>query len=281
MKRILDGFKRITLKTIINIILIIISAFALLPLLWTLWSSFKTSVEFSRDQVGLPKSLYLGNYAEAFRVANMSVTSLNTVIVTISAVFLICVFSFIVSYFVSRFQFRGNRTIYFLFLAGMLIPVHSFLVPIYIQFSRLGMTNNLFFLILVDAAFALPLTVVLIENFLRGVPMEVEEAAVIDGASLSQRISLVAFPMCRPIMATVLILQSLWTWNEFPFALTLINDTEKRTLPLAMSNFRGEYTIDYTSLFAALILVSLPIIIIYSIFSKRIMEGMTAGAVKG
>lgn len=269
------------LKILINAIMIIVTACSLFPLLWTLWSSFKTSVEFASNQVGLPHEFYLGNYKEAYRVANMNVTIPNTIFVTVGAVIIIIVFSFIIGYFCNRFTFMGKRFVYLLFLTGMLIPVHSFMVPVAIQASNMKMTDNLWILMMTDAAFGLSLPVVLIENFLNGVPREVEEAAVIDGTSLGQRIMLVVVPMTRPIISTVVILESLWMWNEFPFALTLINDTMRRTLPLAMSNFRGEHKVDYTSLFAGLILVSLPIFIVYSFFSNQIMEGMTAGAVKG
>lgn len=279
---ILEKSKIAFLKFMINLFLSIVTLCAMFPLLWVFWSSFKTSAEFSKDQVGLPKNfLNLQNYFDAFRVADMAATSVNTAVVTICAVAIICVFSFLVAYFINRYCFKGRKLIYGLFLLGMMFPVHSFLVPVYVQFSKLGMLNSLFTLILVDAAFAMPLSIVLIENFLREVPLEVEEAAIIDGASLWQRLCHVSLPMSRPIMATLLIIQSLWTWNEYPFALSLINSSSKRTLPVAMSNFRGDHSIDYTPMFAGLVLVSLPILIVYSIFSKKIMEGMTAGAVKG
>lgn len=143
------------------------------------------------------------------------------------------------------------------------------------------MLNNLFVLSMINAAFAMPFCVVLVENYMDTIPIEIEEAAIIDGASTFQRLIHIVHPLAKPIMATITIIESLWIWNEFPLALTLINDASKRTLPLAMSNFRGEFSMDYTSLFAALVMVSLPIIILYSIFHKQVMEGMTAGAVKG
>lgn len=271
----------IALKILINLVFILIVVFSMAPLFWTVLTSFKSSAEFSHNQLGFPKELYWGNYVNAFIVANMKVTVFNTLFVTVLSVAIVFIFTFILSYFINRCRFPGRGLVFGCVLLGLMIPVHSFLVPIHILFTSLGMLNNLVFLSLINAAFAMPFCTVLVENFLDGVPLEIEEAAIIDGASTTQRLMLVVLPMCRPIMATITIIESLWIWNEFPLALTLLNDASKRTLPLAMSNFRGEFSMDYTSLFAALVMVSIPIIVVYSLCHRQIMDGMTAGAIKG
>lgn len=185
------------------------------------------------------------------------------------------------AYFVNRFRFRGRKLIYFLFIAGMMIPVHGFLVPLYIQFSRMGMTDKWYTLLFPLTAFNLPFSLILAENFLKGIPIDMEESSMLDGATLRQRIFYIVLPMCQPIISTLLILNFLWTWNDYPFALTLLSSDALKTLPLGISNFKGEKSTDYPTMFAALTLVSLPVIAVYSAFSNRIMEGMTAGAVKG
>lgn len=268
-------------RILVNLVMTFFTVISLYPLLWMVLSSFKTGKDFASNMLWLPRQFYLENYPKAIKVTNMGTAAMNSLYVTVSATLLILAFAFIIAYFVNRYRFPGRRVVYGLFLVGMLIPVYSFLVPVYVMFSRLGLTNSLTALILPNTALALPLAVILIENFLTGIPIDMEEAALIDGASLSQRILRVVLPLASPIISTLLILEIIWVWNEFPFALTLINDATKRTLPLTISNFKGEFDIDFTPLFAALVMTSIPVVAIYFAFSERIMEGMTAGAVKG
>lgn len=268
-------------QILLNAFMILITLFALYPLIWMVLSSLKTEKDFVGNQLGLPAEWSFSNYARAWHTANMDTAVLNSLFVTVISVLLVVALSFILAYMLNRYRFGGRGLIYSLFLLGMMIPAHSFIIPIYIQFMKLRMLDNLVSLILLNTAFAMPFSVVLIENFMSGVPVEIDEATIIDGANLMQRIFSVTLPLCRPILMTVLILQSMWIWNEFPFALTIITQIQKRTLPITIVNFKGEHTIDYTAMFAALVLVSIPIIVIYSAFSEKIMEGMTTGSVKG
>ena len=265
----------------LNIILLFFTVVSLYPLLWMLFSSFKTGKEFAANMLSLPTQLYWENYRKAIKVTNMGQAAMNSLYVTLFSVVFILLFAFIIAYFINRYRFKGRNLIYGFFLVGMLVPVYSFLVPVFVMFSKVHMLDNLTALILPNVAFALPLSVILMENFLTGIPLEIEEAAMIDGASQGQRIFHVILPMAKPIISTVFILELIWIWNEFPFALTLITDSDLRTLPLTISNFKGEFDIDFTPLFAALVMASAPVIAIYFAFSERIMEGMTAGAVKG
>lgn len=268
-------------QILLNAFMILITLFALYPLIWMVLSSLKTEKDFVGNQLGLPAEWSFSNYVRAWHTANMDTAVLNSLFVTVISVLLVVALSFILAYMLNRYRFGGRGLIYSLFLLGMMIPAHSFIIPIYIQFMKLRMLDNLVSLILLNTAFAMPFSVVLIENFMSGVPVEIDEATIIDGANLMQRIFSVTLPLCRPILMTVLILQSMWIWNEFPFALTIITQIQKRTLPITIVNFKGEHTIDYTAMFAALVLVSIPIIVIYSAFSEKIMEGMTTGSVKG
>jgi raffinose/stachyose/melibiose transport system permease protein len=273
--------RTLTFGIALNGIMAFASALALFPLFWMVNSSFKTEASFLKDVFGMPTSLRLENYALAIKVGRLAEYTINSLYITVISVFLVVCFSFIAGYFINRFRFPGRRLIYALFLVGMMIPVHGFLVPLYIQFSWLGMTNKWYTLILPDTAFALPLAVMLVENFLNGIPFEIEESAIMDGAGLATRLVYVVMPICKPILATILIINSLWIWNEFPFALTMISSRPLRTLPLGLSNFRGEHAVQFVQQLAAITLVSIPIFVVYSIFSRKIMDGMTAGAIKG
>jgi raffinose/stachyose/melibiose transport system permease protein len=143
------------------------------------------------------------------------------------------------------------------------------------------MVNNRFTLILPYIAFGLPVAIFLMESFIHSIPTEVEEASIIDGASLNKRLFKIVFPMCKPIISTVLILSFLNVWNEFPFALVLLTDDKLKTLPVSLTVFKGQYQISYPNIMAGLMLNSIPIIIFYLFFSKKVTEGMVAGAVKG
>jgi raffinose/stachyose/melibiose transport system permease protein len=271
----------ITAKLFLNIFFIIISVLSIYPLIWMAYSGFKTDPEFAMSIISLPSTVDFKSYERAIRIGRLGRAFFNNLYVTPVCVILITVFSFIVAYFLNRFRFRGRNILFVLFTLGLLTPVHGFLVPLYIQFSRLRLIDNWYSLFFPITAFNMPLAIILYENFLNSVPHEVEESAMIDGATIGQQMISIAFPMCKPIVSTVMVVDFLWVWNEYPFALVLINKQALKTLSLGLSNFRGEQTTSYPPLFAALTLVTIPIIIVYAIFSKQIMQGMTAGAVKG
>lgn len=269
------------IKTILNIFFIALTVFCIYPLLWMFYSSFKTDQEFALNIITLPSHIDLTAVTEAISIGKIDKYFLNNLYVAPGSVILITLFSFIVAYFLNRFNFRGKKALSLLFTIGMLIPVHGFLVPLYIEFYKLGLTNKWFTLFFPITAFNMPLAIILYENFLDSVPYEVEESAMIDGATLGQRMRHVAVPMSKPIIVTVMIVDFLWAWNEYPFALVLLNDDKYKTLSLGLSNFRGERSTSYPLLFCGMALVTIPILIVYCCFSNQIMQGMTAGAVKG
>lgn len=268
-------------KLFLNFFFIIISLMAIFPIIWMVYSSFKTDQEFAVDIISLPSHLDFSVYVRAIIIGKFDRYIYNNLYVTFVCVILITLFSFIIAYFLNRFRFKFRNFLFLLFTIGLLTPIYGFLVPLYIQFSNLGLVDKWFTLFFPITAFNMPLAIILYENFLSSVPYEVEESAMIDGAKLFQRIVSIALPMCTPILATVMVLDFLWVWNEYPFALILLNSDSLKTLSLGLSNFRGEQSTSYPLLFAALTLVTIPIIIVYSIFSNKIMEGMSAGAVKG
>ena len=168
-----------------------------------------------------------------------------------------------------------------MFLLGMLIPIHSLLVPIVVVFQKCGMYNKWFTLLLPYISFGLPIGIFLIESYLKGIPVELEEAAAIDGSSFTNTLFSIILPVCKPILATVGIIQTFACWNEFSFALVLINDVKYQTVPLALTNFSGQFSTNYPRMMTAMLITMAPIIILYFLFSKQIIKGMVAGAVKG
>jgi raffinose/stachyose/melibiose transport system permease protein len=264
-----------------NLFLFTFAITALFPLIWMFYNSFKTSPEFAQNIFALPKSLYLQNYADIFKNSKVFVSLFNSLFNSVIATVGIILISFVVAYFLARYRFPGRNWLYAFFLFGLLVPIHGLLVPVFIQFKTLGMIDNRFTLLPPYIAFGLSGTIFLIESYIRALPTEVEEAAFMDGATTFDLLARVIFPMCRPIIATTAILSFLSTWNEFPFALVLLNDDVYKTIPLWLNTFQGERTVNYPGLMAALMIASVPVIAVYLIFREKIIQGFVAGAVRG
>lgn len=271
------------LNVFLNGLMLFFSLSCIFPLVWMLYSSLKLKREFNADIIGLPSSPTISNFVKVltnpdYHIVDSLINSLRT---TFIAVFFIVLFGFIVGYFLARVDFKGHKLIWIILLMGMLIPIHSLLVPIYVVFNKLKISNHWYTLLIPYIAFGLPIAVFLVQGFLSGVPLELEEAAAIDGCSFSQTMFLIIMPICRPIMITIAIVQTFSCWNEFSFALVLIKDTRLQTVPLAMTQFTGQFASDYPKIMAAMLITMAPIVILYFAFSKQIIKGMVAGAVKG
>lgn len=275
--------KRGILGFFLNLLMILFSASCIFPLVWMFYSSLKTKRVFNADIIGLPKSPTFENYVKImtnkdYHIGQSMWASVRT---TVFSLFFIVLFGFIVGYILSRIKFKGNRILYIMFLMGMLIPVHSLLVPIYVVFNKTGLGNKWFTLIIPYVAFGLPMAVFLVEGFIKAIPVELEEAAAIDGSSFTRTLFSIILPVAKPILVTIAIIQVFSCWNEFSFALVLIKDVRLQTVPLAMTMFKGQFASDYPKIMAAMLTTMAPIVVLYFIFSKQIIKGMVAGAVKG
>lgn len=278
-----EKLKRGSLSVFLNAFLVVFSLSCIFPLVWLFYSSLKEKRVFNADIIGLPKSPTFINYVNIltnkdYHIFQSMVNSFRT---TILSVFFIVLFGFIVGYILSRISFRGNRVLYLIFLMGMLIPIHSLLVPIYVVFQKTNLLDHWYTLLVPYIAFGLPIAIFLVEGFVKGIPTALEEAAAIDGSTFTRTLFQIILPICKPILVTIGIIQTFACWNEFSFALVLMNDTRLQTVPLAMKQFTGQFASDYPKIMAAMLLTMSPIIIFYFVFSKQIIEGMVAGAVKG
>lgn len=275
--------KKVVLGFFLNAILIIFSATCIFPLVWMFYSSLKEKRVFNADIIGLPKNPTIQNYINILtnKDYHLGRSMKNSLVVTVCSVVLIVFFSFIVGYILARVRFKLNRVLYVMFLMGMLIPIHSLLVPIYLVFMNTGLNDKWYTLIIPYVSFAMPTAIFLVEGFVKGVPSALEEAAAIDGSSFSRTLFQIIMPICRPIMTTVAIINVFTCWNEFSFALVLLKSQALHTVPLAMKQFTGQFSSDYPKIMAALLLTMSPIVVLYFAGSKQIIKGMVAGAVKG
>ena len=271
------------LGVILNVILWLFSLTCIFPLLWMLYSSLKEKRQFNADIIGLPKAPTLSNYQKILsnKDYNLLQTMGNSLRSTVLSVILIVLIAFIVGYILSRIDFKLNKPLYIMFLMGMLIPIHSLMVPIYIIFSRSGLSNRWFTLLFPYVAFALPMSIFLVQGYVKGIPTELEEAAAIDGSGFTKTLFGIILPVCKPILVTVAIINVFGCWNEFSFALILIKDSALYTVPLGLKQFTGQFNSDYPKIMAAMLMTMSPVVIFYFAFSKQIIKGMVAGAVKG
>ena len=268
-------------SVVVNAILWLFSFTCVFPIFWMLYSSIKSQKEFALNSVGLPTELHFENFAIAIEEGKLGTYFMNSLVNTVITVVFAIVLAFFIGYCLSRFKFKGRNVLYYFFLAGMLIPIYALLIPIFLEFKSIGLINKRISLILPYIAFAMPVGVFLIESFVKGIPVDMEEAACIDGSGFLRTTFSIIMPMCMPVLSTISILTFLGTWNEFPLALVLVRSTRLKTIPIGLTNFIGTYTVDYPLMFAAMVISTLPVIIVYLIFFNRIMEGMVSGAVKG
>lgn len=272
--------KKGVLGVILNLILWIFSLTCIFPLVWMLYSSLKEKRQFNADIIGLPTNPTLANYQKILsnRDYNLLQTMGNSLRSTVLSVVLI---AFIVGYILARIDFKLNKPLYVMFLMGMLIPIHSLMVPIYIIFSKAGLSNHWYTLLFPYVAFALLMSIFLVQGYVRGIQTELEEAAAIDGSSFSKTLFGIILPVCKPILVTVAIINVFGCWNEFSFALILIKDSAVYTVPLGLKQFTGQFNSDYPKIMAAMLMTMSPIVVFYFAFSKQIIKGMVADAVKG
>lgn len=277
------GLKVGSISIVNNTVLGIFSASCIFPLVWMFYSSLKEKRVFNADIMGLPTQPTLINYERILtnKDYHLAQSMWNSVRTTALSIFLIVLFSFIVGYILSRVRFKGNRPLYLMFLMGMLIPIHSLLVPIYVVFKDCGINDKWYTLLLPYVSFGLPMGIFLVEGYVKSIPISLEEAAAIDGSSFSNTLWRIILPICKPILITVAIIQVFSCWNEFSFALVLMKSVSLQTVPLALTQFKGQFASDYPKQMAAMLLTMSPIVVLYFAFSKHIIKGMVAGAVKG
>lgn len=262
---------------VVLVIYLIITGY---PVIWMLISSLKNNTEYYSNPWGLPKIWVFSNFTEAWRrgVQNFLLNSLAFSVTTVITVIIIgSMFAFIVS----RKPFRGASLMLSTFVVGMMIPIHSTLIPVFILEKNLGIKNTFLGLYFPYVAFSLPVAIFLLYGYFQQVPKELEEAAIIDGCSIYRIYASIFFPISKPILATVAILTTIGVWNEFVYALVLISKEYLKTLPVGLMSFKGMFSRDYGMMSAAIVIASFPIIILYVMMSDLVTKGMTAGAVKG
>jgi raffinose/stachyose/melibiose transport system permease protein len=250
------------------------------PLIWMVLSSFKDNASIFASPFALPEAIDFSSWAEAWEVGNLGAYALNSAITTAASVTLILLFGSAAAFAFSRYRFRGRTLLMSLVALGLLLPLQSYFIAQSTMFGQLGITDTRLALIIPYTAMGLSLAIYLLKVYLDALPEELFEAARIDGASDMRVFSSLAMPLLRPGLATVAIFSALAAWNEFLLALLYIQDDALKTIPTGLLAFSTRYVTDYALLFSALSIVTIPMIVIYVVFNRQIVEGVTAGSVK-
>lgn len=268
-------------KVIVYIILLFCLAMTVYPLIFTLLSSLKSQNDLFGNIFGLPKKVMFQNYYDLFMVKRIQNNILHSLFISCTTVVIQVVICSMVAFVLSRFKFKFSNVLFIFFMAGILISQQSVLIPITLLAKTFNGFNNYFFMIIIYVAFGVPNFVFITTGFMKGLPHEMEEAAVIDGCSPAKIFWSIIMPLSTPAIASAAILSFFGAWNDLILALILLKDNTMQTISLGLISFTNSEFSNYTGQFAAVIISIIPTLVLYFLLQKQIMKGMTAGAVKG
>lgn len=269
-------------KSLLWIILIIVAIIQIFPLIWLLNFSLASSTEmFTKGLLIIPEKIQWGNYVKAFVDGHFLHYLKNSILINGLAVLLVIVISIMAAFACRKMQFKLRGLVKTILLMGMMIPIHATLLPNYKIYSTLGLTDTIWALLLPYIAFSLPQGLFLMTSFMESIPVELEEAAVMDGCGIYRIIFQIITPLLKSSIATVAIMTFLNNWNEFMMASTYLSSPTWKTLPFSVLEFTGQYSSNYAVQFAVMSLTAMPAVVVYVILNKHITKGVTMGAVKG
>ena len=263
------------------VLIIFFAVYTLFPLLWLFITSLKTNAEYFDNPFSLPAVPQWQNYVNAFQQANLGRMISNSVIVAITATVINVLVASMLSYCLSRFKFKGREIIFTFFSVGVLVPLNALMVPYFSIFSKMGLVDSLGALIILYAAIGLPISTFIIRGFMASFPAEIEEAAYIDGSGFYGRFFKMNLPLTKTGLVTAATFEFITCWNEFVYANLLTSSPVTKTIQIGIRYFTNQFTTDYVSMYAAIIISIAPSIIGYMLFQKQVISGLTSGAVKG
>lgn len=262
-------------------VMLVVSAFVLVPIVLVAFGAFKTVPEFFSTPYGPPEAFDFFNFRRGWDEANLQRATLNSLIATVLGVVFSTILACLASYGLARFRFRLRTPTRLLFIGGLVVPVQLVIIPIFVMMRRADLLGSIWSLVLVYSTLGIPLGVLVMTSFFQVLPKDLEEAARIDGASHFQVFWRIMLPLTRPALAAVVILNGVWMWNDFFLGLILLTREQSQTLPVAVMSFRGSYSTEWGLIFASVIISILPVVVAYLLLSRQFIAGLTAGSVKG
>lgn len=273
--------KKIVFRVLLYAVLIVFVVICLYPVYFTLISSLKDNTEIFMTPFSMPEEFLFDNYARAWTIGKMGIYFKNSIVLTVATLFVTAITGSLAGYILAKFHFRGKGFVYLLFMAGMMVPIQTVIIPLAFTFGKLGIVDNFPVLVLLYSAFCLSMTVFIVTGFMKGLPDELEEAAVMDGAGPVLVFFRIILPLSVPSIASASIFNFVSVWNNLLFPLVFIARDELKTISIGLLSFFGAYTSDYGAVMAAIGLSIIPPIIIYILLQEKMEKGLTAGAVKG
>jgi len=272
-------FKKVK-NMILFLLSIVLFVLYLFPFVLIILNSFKDRLAIVKDPLGLPETWSFQNYIDAFNTMNFSSAFMNSLIITVVSVTLIVLFGATLAYFLVRWKWKFNSIILMVLVASMIIPFQALMIPFVQVYGTLDLLNSIWTLSFFYLGFGVSLATFMYHGFIKSIPVELEEAAMIDGASKFQVFWRIVFPMLTPITTTIAILDVLWIWNDFLLPSLVLISEESRTIPLSTFYFFGKYTSNYGPAMAALVLAVIPVLAFYLVAQKQIIKGVMEGGIK-
>lgn len=268
-------------RQFIRFILFSVSILSLVPVIWVLLSSFKTNSEILDSALSLPNGISFNGYRIAFTIAPIQIFYINSIFVSVVSTILNILFISMAAYVIAWYKFFLKNVTVVMLSLSLLLPMTALIHPVYEVISNLGLYNRLSGLILVYMSLGLPTTLFIMRGYFLSLPQSLHEAAYIDGAGFARTYFLIIVPSATPGLATAAVLQFLMAWNEFLYALVLTSANRSRTLPIALNYFKSQFSFNYTAMFAAVVVVIIPSIMVFVLLQEQVVGGLTAGATKG
>jgi raffinose/stachyose/melibiose transport system permease protein len=270
--------KIVILLEILTFILVLI---CLTPFYFLITNSLKPFKDIALNPAALPHTLFFDNYVDAFKILNYPKVFLNSLIITITASAALVIVGSMAAYRMVRHNSTTNKILFLIFISAMVIPFQSIMIPMVMVSNKLGWINTYYGVVFVYVGLGVPFTMFLFHGFIRSIPFDIEEAAVVDGCSALGVFWKIIFPLLKPVIVTVIILNGLWIWNDFLLPLLIIPTENMRTIPLAINSFFSQYTKKWDLAMPALVMSTIPVIILFLTMQKYIIEGIVSGSVKG
>jgi len=264
-----------------QLLLVLTSLTALYPVAWLVAVAFKSKEQYAVEKLFFSLPLFFGNFVQTFRGGRFALWFMNSAIMTAGAVVLCTAVAFFAAFAFAKMSFRGKTLLMNINISLMVIPVAVLIVPLFVLYTRTHLMGTYPGLIIIYGAVCLPFSVYLLANFFRTVPSAVMEAGVIDGCSVMQVLTRLVIPLSGPPITTLIIVNALWVWNELLLALVFLPKDALRTLMVGITVFKSRYNLDVPVTMTGLLLTTVPMIVVYIVFQKFFIRGLTAGAVKG
>ncbi|MCM3597098.1 carbohydrate ABC transporter permease [Metabacillus idriensis] len=261
--------------------LAVVAIFQIFPVLWLFLFSLKSNQDiFSKSPFALPSEFRWENYAKVWE-GGIGGYFWNSIWITGVAILLTVLFASMATFVITRMEWKLSKLVLGLFMVGLMIPIHSSIIPLFNMFLNINLIDNPWSIVITYTAYNLPITMMILLGFYYTLPREIEEAAIIDGCSVHRLFFSIILPMTVPVMSTTVIINMIYNWNEFVFVNTFISSDEYKTLTVGIQNFIGQYMTDWGAIGATLIISVLPILLAFVFFSNKVVEGISSSAVKG